>query len=733
MKTLPKTPVWAWAIVGLLCALTHPGSTEGYPGSRTSDRRDSVGLARREPGGPAPGPAISVPDAKSWEAAFAFVRDSIRTEASSFSLKTVEGVRWGRSGNSLEKSLLLARLLQDGKETVRIAEGNLDEAAAKALLGTAFPATKTFSYAPDVPVFAPAEDADLLSAAKRHFWVRLKEGDKWVDLDPSFPAADPGRSFASAIRTYDPSDEILGTRVYISLEVTSDRAARPDRVLTWEGRMEKVAHQPLSLSIVAGFQTSAQGEEKQAQTAGGAFGALGGLASKPQRSQAPEKTLYNGVLTVSGEKVADARFSDEKGVINQIALRFQFKSLGKVVSESERLLFERTGKESVPPLFERHGILITGNRIPPEAWQDGLKAVSKGALLGDVKAGVEEVKKNINSKKFDRNTLEKSAELEETLGPELGHLLNMIFASISDGLTEQLGEALSVHSYYGAPRILIASFVGDKERAEATIDLRQDRIEAVPYPGQAEAIKGTFLYGRGVMESVLEGRLLGLFSGKPALTTAVLMQEAARKNIPIRMFSALDRESLRKVRLPPEAAKKVDRALESGRIVALPETSVSWEGENRWGWWDIDPQTMETIGVMDTGLHQAVVERTILETRGPLQTKMGFVIGAIVGAVDTQWMIAGMILKHGEVNKAALLEAKAYMKGIQAYMCPGFEKKVSVGAEYTVAEMEDCYKIGLEFKVKAGVEIKQGWCENFAKGFACASATILNNYLNQYK
>ena len=52
---------------------------------------------------------------------------------------------------------------------------------------------------------------------------------------------------------------------------------------------------------------------------------------------------------------------------------------------------------------------------------------------------------------------------------------------------------------------------------------------------------------------------------------------------------------------------------------------------------------------------------------------------------------------------------------------------------FTAAEMEDCFKIGYEIKVEAGVEIKQGWCENFAKGFACASTTILNYYLSQFE
>ena len=52
----------------------------------------------------------------------------------------------------------------------------------------------------------------------------------------------------------------------------------------------------------------------------------------------------------------------------------------------------------------------------------------------------------------------------------------------------------------------------------------------------------------------------------------------------------------------------------------------------------------------------------------------------------------------------------------------------------TTVEIEDCFKHEIEiFKAEAGVVHQQGWCEKFAKGFACASTSILNYYLNEIK
>jgi len=210
------------------------------------------------------------------------------------------------------------------------------------------------------------------------------------------------------------------------------------------------------------------------------------------------------------------------------------------------------------------------------------------------------------------------------------------------------------------------------------------------------------------------------------------MEEAARKKIDIRMFSSLEADKLKALGPPKDVQARIGAALEKGRIVMVPEKGIPWEGRTRWGWWEVDPRSRETIGVLDTGLHQAMMQRTILEAEGPMQSKMGAVLGAMVGAIDTYWVLMAMVLKHGELTREALEEAKAYMKGIQAVMCPEFERSITVEASVNLIDIEDCYKYDYEiFKAEAGVKISQGWCEQFAKGFACASTSILNYLIGQ--
>jgi hypothetical protein len=264
------------------------------------------------------------------------------------------------------------------------------------------------------------------------------------------------------------------------------------------------------------------------------------------------------------------------------------------------------------------------------------------------------------------------------------------------------------------------------------MDLRQDSIEALPYPGQALGMTGTFQYGRGVFESVLEGKVLELFLGKRALTTSYIMQEASKKKIPVRLFSENEKAELEKLGMPEHVSGRALKAMAAGAVIVIPERSIRFDGQDRWGWWQVDPKTQEVVGVLDTGLHQAMIQRTILDTEGMLNSKMGFAIGAITGAVDTQWMLASMILQYGEINKAALQEIKAYMKQLKEYMCPEFEKSVSVTVASVSVSIEDCFEEGYSWSYEGGVKVEMGWCQAFAKGFACASTSILNYYLSQY-
>jgi hypothetical protein len=692
----------AVVLTAAACSKKNEGVSEASaPADRAEAAQVETAEASAEAEPEAESPARPPADGE-WQDAFKFVRDAIRTEPSRYPLKTPDGVEWSRSANPLEKALFLARLLQEKGMTVEIAEGELDDAAARSLLGAIFPPAKAPSYKSGTPISDPAEDRSLIAAVKRHFWVRLEEGDGWIDLDPSFPSAEPGKAFAELAASYDPADEALAVKVSLSVTRRNSGPGAAEPVLAWSGTMPEVVNKPVSLTVMTEYRDGEEAVLKVSLSAG-------------------EDSLAEG----------EAAGAERAEILLNLGIKFE--SLGEAVSNPGTVFFKGVVGRADAPLFQRHALLITGDRIPAAAWKEDAQTLSAADARSEAKAEADEIRAALKAKKATADTLSSGVEFEAKLGSDVGHLVNMVFASTSDDQTEKAAAALSVASWYAVPRVIITSFGGTEKGTEATIDLRQDRVVSVALPGVAWGMSQAFQYGRGVMESILEGKLLSLLTGKPALTTAFIMEEAARKNIPIRMFSALEAAKTRTLGLPAyEQGFLEGRLASSGGIVMIPEKPISWEGRPRWGWWEVDPRTRETIGVLDTGLHQAMIQRTILEAEGPMQSKMGAVLGAMVGAIDTYWVLMAMVLKHGELTREALLEAKAYMKDIQSVMCPGFEKKISIEAGVTVVEIEDCYKYEYEiFKAEAGIGISMGWCEQFAKGFACASTSILNYLISQ--
>jgi hypothetical protein len=677
-----------------------------------------------------------------WERAYEYVRDHVRFEPSPYCLKSSQGVLWGSQGNAKEQAILLLDVLQRLGEEVRLVSGRLDDEKSGLLINSLFPQDKRndFSYADDVLISQPFAEENLLANVRDHFWIQIYKENRWLDLDPVFPDAVPGKEYAKVEKIYPVQNEDFFPKMMISLSVEKD-GARED-VLMMDEKLQTLSNQPITLSISTSFQESEK-EGPSGGSPGGVFGGLSRSASGKKKAKGLE-AVYLAELKMGEGVQVSGEFKEEipnpskkapvENPIKRIWLNFRLTGEGKVLLERERVLFEKIREADELPLFQRYSILVTANAIPLKAWEDKLQKVSDARLLEEIRTGVEEVKSSVKSKKDRKILLSESYSLEEKIGPELGHLINMIFVYSSDSLTENAGESLSVYSYFDLPRIIIYSIEGNGKTVATSMDLRHDSVSALPYPGQAVAMGETFLYGRGVFESVLEGQVLELFSGKKALTTAFIMQEAAKRKVPIRFYSELEKHELEKLAMPDHVRNRALQAIASGSILIVPERSVRFEGKNRWGWWQVDPLTREAIGVLDTGLHQAMLQRTVLDTEGMLNSKMGFAIGAITGAVDTQWMLAGMVLKYGELNKKALQEIKSYMKQIKAYMCPEFEKSASVTiASVTVVDIEDCYKKEFSWGYEGGVKIEMGWCQAFTKGFGCASTTILNHYLSKYE
>jgi hypothetical protein len=154
------------------------------------------------------------------EKIFEWVRSETRWVPYQGALRGAWGVLMDRRGNSLDRSLLLSNLLLAAGYETRLARAQLSPAAARALLEAHSGATGKSSNAASAAqanekarrqqqeVAAQASDLAalagltgnagsgqqteaFLSDLSDHWWVQVKEGNTWQDLDPMAPDGEP--------------------------------------------------------------------------------------------------------------------------------------------------------------------------------------------------------------------------------------------------------------------------------------------------------------------------------------------------------------------------------------------------------------------------------------------------------------------------------------------------------------------------------------------------------------
>ena len=198
------------------------------------------------------------------EALFAFVRDETAHATYAGAMRGPVGVLLDRTGNSLDRSLLLAELLRQARHEARLVRGELDAEATQRLLDAArerqatraekaglldngndqsigaladalgLPETEVRRQAAAAKLTAQAtaeylafatarqseallalvgdrlaaEDVQATDAVRDHWWVEVRRGEQWQALDVSFPDHAPADTATTA------SSRFGGTKGY---------------------------------------------------------------------------------------------------------------------------------------------------------------------------------------------------------------------------------------------------------------------------------------------------------------------------------------------------------------------------------------------------------------------------------------------------------------------------------------------------------------------------------------
>ena len=599
---------------------------------------------------------------------FAFVRDNIHQQIYAGVLRGARGTLTGRAGNAWDKAVLLAALLRHHGREVRFARGRLTPDRAVALVLKMFDQARQPAAVPttDLPesvvarsrvllariesrwrtaqadVMAalgragvtlgqnpPVADAMLSEEAADHAWVEYRDGDRWVPLDPS-AASQPGETIAAATETFVEIPDALQHRVMFRVKVEERRnqALSERDAFIWPTTAAALSGANVLLVHLIGqtllgkwrarptLFVDQQGYTAMSFTEAGLETGKGPRALVAEASRQVQgvgrlNELFGGAPTppppTSGELTAvwlDVEFTDPSGR-SETVRRDILDRIGPVAraqgTAAVAPLAPLTITSDVPVAFAGfYACAITAGpldpRLPIERLASSFPALDDALALQKVAQTAGSALPPEEQTRLKRVIDGLPAVLE---GAARGiHVLSQRFA-------RRLQAGSSTLLFYEAtPRLAIVSL--DAGTSTLTVDLRRNALRVVGrgVPGQ-EVVRANL--ARGVLDGVIEDAIVaqalaGVPKAVPVSTVEILDQ--ARTN-GIRVVAVRGAGGIGALRVPDAARARVSAALER-RVVVAPGRAPSATGASRFAWWQVDAETGDTIGVLDSGLQGAL-------------------------------------------------------------------------------------------------------------------------------
>jgi hypothetical protein len=580
---------------------------------------------------------------------FAYLRDHVAYEAYPGALRGPRGTLLALAGNSVDRASLLAVMLQAAGQRVRFARGVLPEADARRLVMSMWTVPSTAASTPAAPAPPPQGSAaappvfaavrrdygiirDQLQAAaftipapgtpsidslvketQDHFWLQSLVQGAWVDLDPSFDDAVPGRSYAPASATFDALPEAMFDRVELRVRIEEYTGDSPSSrvVLSYEAKSADLSGVALLLSHhpeewtgpVARVQDAISSAAHGTGRVKPVLWAAGRVITGAPFRQRPPSTV--GLGSIGSMLSGGTRHALPLASAEAIELEF-------IGPAGRREMVRRDVFDLVGPADRASGATILGNAVAARATAaDSVDVTSRiFSLLFETGAVAAVHARDLPPPPSSETPDVRAALLD----------LGLSFCLASDAVASRLGAAGDggVRFYFDSPRVVIVDVAQQPpDRFRLAVDLRRDSPRAVA------VVDGPSVFlarvARGVVEGTLERALIDYVqassgetgAGRWRASTSTVFDAAAAARVAPALLQAA-RGHLDPA-IPGDVLARVDRDTGAGFLVVAPERPVPVDGAARFAWWRVDPKSGETTAVGDDGLHQgeyvAVVRR----------------------------------------------------------------------------------------------------------------------------
>ncbi|MFN8392383.1 MAG: transglutaminase domain-containing protein [Bdellovibrionota bacterium] len=633
---------------------------------------------------------------------FLFVRDHIRNDVYSGSLRGARGTLLHGGGNSLDKSSLLIALLRASGVPARYAQGTLPKGLAQQIILSMFPvATNIVGYIKAGDDTAdPANDPTLLADAMNHTWVQFDAtGNGFQSADPSLSQATVGVAFASPTAVF---------------------AAVPD------AQRHKVTLRVRAESTIASLLGGSLSDEQTVLQATYPAAELSGcplhLQHRVDTTNTPSPTFSYNVITYSPYFIVDRsdgsatndellRGSDYQEVLTSfpfgssivtgvfldvitIAPGGDTRSFRRTVVD--RIGFDVRHNGSTAPIpsptqpiftdFDTTTVAISTGDVPDAfGARRATKLVELGAASDGVNPQIQALAAlNLSALTPEQQALQKSTrELDASIFREFTAFLADRFLSLSTTTNQTTEAANFARIYPSSPRVIIVtqrvSLVNHLGSVKTNIDLLKDDARVVLSQGQST--KARFFAGiqHGIAENVAETQTLDLPGVAKPLSTATIFGNAKLQNIQPAYLTSANAALLEQLPLSAQAKARIAIAIHADKVVIVPSAMVLIDGKQTIGWYESDGHTGDTVGVLEDGSHggnsiewQGLVN-AVLETffYGGYFSLLGFIGGfvptmIIVGLASVAIIVSPNSRKEDYSNFLSFLQGAFGLAGLQA-------------------------------------------------------------------
>jgi len=505
---------------------------------------------------------------------YRFVRDNVDLDLYDGVMRGPIGTWLGRAGSPADKTMLLAWLFakkgvhfQFVRATLSDDERNqIATASAAVTLASPDPLTAKKSYDYIVPLLAKAQPfaswaEDRFSAARvataslpkpadrigtRHYWLQVENAGKTLDLDPTLASMHEGQHLGAFDNSFKPSVLLPPDDFHwIALRLVALRAdGSSTKIMTYTGRIEDVAYAPLRVAVIPRNVTD-----------------ISGVASATQFD----------TYVFLGKQVAIGKFDlgDGGASLDQLVLEIAREGPGFPQETSRRWLLPR----GVP------------------ASQRSTQATGVTTLV--VVPGV------------------------ATNAYALRQRFLAIARAFEDYQQRQSGATPKPHVTYP---VRILDFFARDEAVAARLPLRlyRNRPNIVAQRSYVTAVDGgapDFVNEFDIVDNTMSSSsddAKAIFSAnlqRGYIDTAIERDVSPSAN-PYGAAGFLDAAdsagaSQDVIVKPPAASSALQLGLKdtvgNGRVAIAPTNPIQYGGRLSYGWWDVDPQSGNTVGRMTGG------------------------------------------------------------------------------------------------------------------------------------